>query len=187
MIYTTHYYLNDQRWSGQRLNAINWKDAEYQANIKGLHLTGELIQEIPCNNDGNNNQWPLTIDYDKINNLEEYKNIKTYTADLQLTRLELITDFVVYEYQIDRAELFSTTRKRLISEARRKIAFLARMFYNIEGKIIANYLNMNNEWVCQLIYTAWDYCSVDVAYYEEIQKLMVKLQMHHNVTLKPLF
>jgi hypothetical protein len=122
-----------------------------------------------------------------MKNLKEYKNIKNYVADLQLTRLELITDFVVFEKQIDRSELFTRTRKRLISEARRKIAFLARMLYNVEGKIIADYLNVNNEWVCQLIYTAWDYCSVDVAYYEEIQKLMVKLQMHHNVTLKPLF
>lgn len=89
-----------------------------------------------------------------MKNIKEYKNIKTYTADLQLSRLELITDFVVYEYQINRAELFTRTRKRVISEARRKIAFLSRMFYNIEGKIIAKYLNVNNEWVCQLIYSA---------------------------------
>lgn len=121
-----------------------------------------------------------------MKNLKEYKNLKHYIADLQLSRLELITDFVVFEYQIDRDELFTRTRKRIISEARRKIAFLSRMFYNIEGKIIANYLNVNNEWVCQLIYTAWDYCNVDQGYLEEIQKQMVKLQMHHNVSLKPL-
>ncbi|SDJ95338.1 dnaA protein helix-turn-helix [Pedobacter sp. ok626] len=121
-----------------------------------------------------------------MKNIKEYKSIKTYTADLQLSRLELITDFVVYEYKIDRAELFSRTRKRVISEARRKIAFLGRMFYNISGDIIAKYLHVNNEWICQLIYTAWDYVSVDKEYYEEIQKLMVKLQMYHNVTLKPL-
>lgn len=122
-----------------------------------------------------------------MKNIKEYKNLKKYIADLQLTRLELITDFVLYEYQIDRDELFTRTRKRNISEARRKIAVLARLFYNVEGKIIAKYLNVNNEWVCQLIYTAWDYCLVDQTYYEEIQKLMVKLQMFHNVTLKPLF
>ena len=121
-----------------------------------------------------------------MKNIKEYKNLKKYIADLQLTRLELITDFVIYEYQIDKEELFTRTRKRTISEARRKIAVLARLFYNIEGKIIGSFLHVNNEWVCQLIYTAWDYCLVDVAYYEEIQKLMVKLQMHHNVTLKPL-
>ncbi|WP_316817301.1 hypothetical protein [Pedobacter nyackensis] len=121
-----------------------------------------------------------------MKNLKEYKNIKNYSADLQLTRLELITDFIVYEYQINRDELFSRTRKRIISEARRKIAFLGRMFYNISGDIIAKYLHVNNEWVCMLIYTCWDYVSVDQAYYEEIQKLMVKLKMHHNVTLKPL-
>lgn len=121
-----------------------------------------------------------------MKNFKEYKKLKKYIADLQLTKLELITDFVIYEYQIDRSELFTRTRKRSISEARRKIAVLARLFYNIEGKIIGNYLNVNNEWVCQLIYTAWDYCLVDQDYYFEISKLMVKLQMHHNVTLKPL-
>lgn len=121
-----------------------------------------------------------------MKNIKEYKNLKKYIGDLQLTRLQLITDFVIYEYQINKEELFTRTRKRVISEARRKIAVLARLFYNIEGKIIGKYLNVNNEWVCQLIYTAWDYIQVDTAYYEEICKLMVKLQMYHNVNLKPL-
>lgn len=120
-----------------------------------------------------------------MKNIKEYKSIKTYIADLQLKRLELITDFVVYEYQIDRKELFSRTRKRTISEARRKIAFLARMHHNIEGKIIANYLNVNPEWISQIIHLAFDYCSVDNAYLEEIRKLMVKMQMHYNVVTKP--
>lgn len=121
-----------------------------------------------------------------MKNIKDYRNLKSYVVDLQHQRLELITDFVVYEYQIDRAELFTRTRKRTISEARRKIAFLARMHYNIEGKIVAKFLNVNNEWVCQLIYTCWDLVTVDTAYYEEIQKLMVKLQMHYNVSLRPL-
>ena len=118
--------------------------------------------------------------------LKYYKNLKTYINDLQLERLELITDFVVFEYQINKSELFSRTRKRNIAEARRKIAFLARMHHNIEGKIVAEYLNVNKEWICQLIYTAWDYVRLDKSYHEEIQKLMVKMQMHYNVTLKPL-
>jgi ATPase involved in DNA replication initiation len=121
-----------------------------------------------------------------MKNIKEYKNLRKYLADLQLNRLELITDFVIYEYQIDRGELFSRTRNRTISEARRKIAFLARMFYNIEGKIIGKYLNVIDVWASTLIYDAWDFCLVDKTYYEEIQKLMVKLQMYHNVSLKPL-
>jgi hypothetical protein len=121
-----------------------------------------------------------------MKNIKEYKKLKNYVIDLQHQRLELITDFVVFEYQIDRAELFTRTRKRTISEARRVISFLSRMHYNIEGKIVAEYLNVNPEWVCQMISSAWGYCNVDKEYYEGIQKLMVKLQMHHNVTLKPL-
>jgi len=118
--------------------------------------------------------------------LKTYKNLKVYITDLQLERLELITDFVINEYQINKIELFSRTRKRNIAEARRKIAFLARMHHNIEGKIIAEYLNVNKEWICQLIYSAFDYCVVHQEYQHEIQKLMVKMQMHYNINLKPL-
>lgn len=67
-IYTTHYYLNGLKWSGIRINAISWDDAEYQASIKGLEVTGKLIMEIPCDDAGNNIQWSKAIDYDKINN-----------------------------------------------------------------------------------------------------------------------
>lgn len=66
-IYTTHYYLKGLRWSGERINAISWDDAEYQASIKGLELTGQLIMEIPCDNDGANIQWHNAIDYDLLN------------------------------------------------------------------------------------------------------------------------
>ncbi|SDJ95299.1 hypothetical protein SAMN04487898_105138 [Pedobacter sp. ok626] len=68
MIYTTHYYVNGFRWSGDRISAINWTDAEYQASIKGLHVTGKLIQEIPCDDNGDNIQWDNAIDYNEIEN-----------------------------------------------------------------------------------------------------------------------
>lgn len=68
MIYTTHYCLNGQMWSGERINAISWSDAEYQASTKGLEVTGKLIKEIPCSDSGNNIQWSQAIDYEKINN-----------------------------------------------------------------------------------------------------------------------
>ncbi len=67
-IYTTHYFLNGLRWSGDRINAISWQDAEYQASIKGLEVTGKLIMEIPCDDNGNNIQWENVIDYDTIQN-----------------------------------------------------------------------------------------------------------------------
>lgn len=63
MIYTTHYYINGQKWSGERINAICWADAECQASIKGLEVTGQLIKEIPCDNNGDNIQWSEAIDY----------------------------------------------------------------------------------------------------------------------------
>jgi hypothetical protein len=68
MIYTTHYYLNGQKWSGEHINAVGWNDAEYQVSIKGLYLTGVLIQEIPCDDAEYNIQWPRVIDYNKMNN-----------------------------------------------------------------------------------------------------------------------
>lgn len=120
-----------------------------------------------------------------MKNIKEYKNIKRYVADLQLERLMVITDFVSQEYGINKDELFSRTRKRTISEARRKISFLARLHFNIEGKIIAKFLNVNPEWISQMIHGAWDIINVENEYYEEIQKIMVKLQIHYSSTLKP--
>lgn len=67
-IYTTHYYLNGLKWSGDRINAISWGDAEYQASIKGLEVSGKLIMEIPCSDSGDNIQWDKAIDYEIIEN-----------------------------------------------------------------------------------------------------------------------
>jgi|GEM_PF-4876816 hypothetical protein len=67
-IYTTHYYVNGIRWSGDRINAISWEDAEYQASIKGLEVTGKLVMEIPCSESRDNIQWSEAIDYEIIEN-----------------------------------------------------------------------------------------------------------------------
>ena len=42
MTFTTHYFIGETKWTGDRIQAVSWADAEYQANIKGVILTGLL-------------------------------------------------------------------------------------------------------------------------------------------------
>lgn len=61
MIFTTHYYLpNHTKWSGPRLKAICWSEAEYIASIKGVEVTGQLCAEI-------DEETGERIDYDNLN------------------------------------------------------------------------------------------------------------------------
>ncbi|WP_448104725.1 hypothetical protein [Pedobacter panaciterrae] len=47
MIFTTHYYRSDgTKWSGPRIKAIAWSEAEYLASIKAVEVTGRLRAEI---------------------------------------------------------------------------------------------------------------------------------------------
>lgn len=45
MTFATHYFICTIRWSGERIEAISWSDAEYQASVKGLIVTGLLQWE----------------------------------------------------------------------------------------------------------------------------------------------
>jgi len=50
MTFTTHYFIGNQKWSGERIEAISWADAEYQASIKGVIVTGLLHWEEDYDN-----------------------------------------------------------------------------------------------------------------------------------------
>lgn len=64
-IFTT-YYLDEHgaKWGGERITAINWKDAEEQAKALGLTITGQLISEVPCD-ENLEVDWSKEINYDK--------------------------------------------------------------------------------------------------------------------------
>lgn len=65
-IFTTYYVdAEGVKWSGKRLNAINWDDAEMQAKDLGLTVRGQLIEEQIL--DENNNTIQI-INYDNIIN-----------------------------------------------------------------------------------------------------------------------
>lgn len=50
MTFATHYFIGDTKWSGPHIEACGWTDAEYQASIKGLIITGLLQWEEDYNN-----------------------------------------------------------------------------------------------------------------------------------------
>ncbi len=67
MKFETQYRTEDGIFSGERLECISWSDAEYQASLKGLEIVGELIAEIPCD-ENFVADWSRRIDYDVIAN-----------------------------------------------------------------------------------------------------------------------
>lgn len=60
MTFTT-YYIADGKWSGERIEAICWADAEYKASFLGLTVEGRLVAEI-------DSVTGKRIDYDYQNN-----------------------------------------------------------------------------------------------------------------------
>lgn len=110
-----------------------------------------------------------------MESLKSYKTVKQYLTDIQCERLEEIIDVVVKDSKISKDELVAKTKKNRISDARRKIAYLARFTFNIEGNIIAKRLNIQKEWSFVLVYTAFGLLQVDKTYREEIENLLIKL------------
>lgn len=65
-IFTTYYTdAEGIKWSGKRINAINWDDAEMQAQDLGLTVRGRLVEEKIL--DENNNIIQV-INYENIQN-----------------------------------------------------------------------------------------------------------------------
>lgn len=67
-IFTTYIYINGLKFSGKRIYAISWEEADFRAKSEGLELVGRLVLEVPCNEDYLPD-WEKAIDYEllKIN------------------------------------------------------------------------------------------------------------------------
>ena len=61
------------------------------------------------------------------------------------------------------------------AEVRRKIAYIARIKYNVQGTIISKYLNISVVQVSTYIHTAHDRCKVDKVYSKEMDEIMNKI------------
>lgn len=65
-IFTT-YYLDEHgvKWSGERITAITYEDAEEQAKALGLTVTGQLRSEVACD-ENYKVDWNNEKNYDHI-------------------------------------------------------------------------------------------------------------------------
>lgn len=67
-IFTTYYRDGDGiKWSGQRIRAITYEDAEHQAKDLGLTIIGQLRSEVSCD-ENYKVDWSKQINYDQIQN-----------------------------------------------------------------------------------------------------------------------
>jgi len=107
----------------------------------------------------------------------EYKNITDYNKDFQVHKLEQVIDLLHHSGYMQQPEkLIIRTKKPAITQARRMVALLARMKYNIAGSIIAQRLNLDESQVFAIIYTGFERCKIDDEYRAEIEELIEKLQ-----------
>lgn|GEM_PF-982810 len=111
----------------------------------------------------------------KMNDLKKYENIKAFIKAIQLSKLEKIIDLVCVECQLNKSDLVIRTKVPIITDARRKITYIAKTHQHINSGYIAERLNLHPEWICTLSQKTFDLASVDKEFQAEIESLLHKL------------
>jgi len=108
---------------------------------------------------------------------QDYSNIAEYSKEFQMNKLEQVIHLLHNSGYLQEPEkLIVRTKKPLITQARRMIALISRMKFNIAGSIIAKRLNLDESQVFAIIYSGFERCKVDEDYKAEIEELIEKLQ-----------
>ena len=116
-----------------------------------------------------------------MENLKKYKNAKAYLKELQQQKLEYIINTVIEKSDITNDDLMTRTKKINICDARRKIIYLAKITFNMNGIILAERLKLDQEWVTTSLYTAFAIMQVDKEYRKEMQDLVFALDQNQNL------
>lgn len=118
------------------------------------------------------NRTSKNIQILKMKELKNFKGIKDYLKYLQMKKIEMVIDLL----QINKSELNERTKKPEITEARRKIVYLSKVVFNIGGNYLAERLNLDKAYVCELTKSTFGICQVDKDYRFEIENLIEKLK-----------
>ena len=110
-------------------------------------------------------------------NLQEHQTVKQMLTEHQIMIIKAITETVLQDSGIAKEDLFLKTKNRNISEARRKIALLSKLIFNVNSRLIGNYLKLDFEWIHKLIKTGYDYLKVDKQYREDVFQLIQKVEL----------
>ncbi|RAJ24980.1 hypothetical protein LY11_04167 [Pedobacter cryoconitis] len=117
--------------------------------------------------------------------INKIRNIKNFIRQLQFSQLDIITDFILANESATITDLRSSSRKKYVVNIKRKIAFVARICYNITGDTLVSYLNISKPQVSDYCHSAYEKCRNDDRYLQEIREIMVKLVHYHNHNLRP--
>jgi hypothetical protein len=118
-------------------------------------------------------------------NIQKIRNIKDFIKDLQFNQLDIISDFILEGTGIMMHDLRGISRKKELTEYKRKIAFIARISYNINGDSLVSYLKVSKPQVSDYIYSAYERCRQDTDYLQSVREIMIKLVVYHNDNLRP--
>lgn len=121
-----------------------------------------------------------------MKSIEKFKNIKLFIKALQLTQLDLITEMILQDGEFEKEDLTNKNRSSGLPDLKRRIAFVARINYNISGDVLSTYLHMSKEQISDYIHTAYDRARKDNEYYELIRSIMVRLNHYHTQNLRPI-
>lgn len=117
--------------------------------------------------------------------IQKIRNIKGFINELQYHQLDIISNFILTDTEITMQDLRGNSRKKRLTELKRKIAFIARIAYNIGGEALVSYLKISKPQVSDYVHTAYSKCTSDEDYLQHIREIMVKLVHYHNQNLRP--
>ena len=118
-------------------------------------------------------------------NIQKIRNIKDFIKKLQHHQLDIIADFILDNTGITMQDLQSSSRKKHLTEIKRKIAFIARIAYNVSGEALVSYLNVSKPQISDYVHSAYAKCKEDEDYLQSVREIMVKLVHYHNENLRP--
>jgi len=118
--------------------------------------------------------------------INKIKNIKLFIRALQSNQLDVITDFILENEAVTIDNLRSNSRKKNLTDLKRKIAFIARICYNISGDALVSYLSVSKPQISDYCHSAYEKCRDNADYLQEIREIMVKLVHYHTSNLRPL-
>lgn len=119
-------------------------------------------------------------------NIQKIRNIKQFIRALQHSQLDIITDFILADTAVTLDDLRSNSRKKELTDIKRKIAFIGRVSYNITGDALVTYLKVSKPQISDYCYSGYERCRQDENYLQEIREIMVKLVLYHNQNLRPI-
>jgi hypothetical protein len=104
---------------------------------------------------------------------DRHKGLKDLLQDIQSAQLDHVGNVIS---EIENVPLDQIRAKGGNGQIKRKIAYVARLNYYIDGNLISKYLNLPQPQVSDHIHTAHEKCEQSAAYADKINFILNKLK-----------